>query len=231
VTAKNVFTDTIHILLKHPIPGAQIHYTLDGSDPDSVSSALYSKDLILNKSTLFKARAFKATWLASDSIAFNFYKSAYKPDSISFISFPDDSYKGDGAGMLSDHIIGDLSSGSGKWLGFQKDMEVLLQFNKPVRLSSVCLHMLKDIGSDIYPPVEVQVWGGNNKTGLRLLKTIKPAPAVKGDIPSLFLEECKFPATRVSYIKIIAVSVKKSPKWGNSPNKPGWVFTDEVLLN
>jgi len=47
----------------------------------------------------------------------------------------------------------------------------------------------------------------------------------------LFLEECKFPATRVNCIKLVALSVKKAPKWGNSPNKRGWIFTDEILLN
>ncbi len=231
VTTNNVFTDTIHLFLKHPIPGAQIRYTLDGSNPDSIRSALFNKDLVLDKTTLFKARAFKDTWLGSDSVVADFYKSAYKPDSIHFISFPADSYKSEGAGILTDHITGDLGFGSGRWLGFQKDMEVLLQFIKRVKISSVCIHMLKNIGADIYPPVSVQVWGGNDKTHLKLLQTIKPVAAVKGDTPSLFLEECKFSPTRLTYIKVMAVSVKKSPKWGNSPGKPGWVFADEILLN
>lgn len=231
VTTNSVFADTLHILLKHPIPGVQIRYTLDGSSPDSVRSPLFSNELVLNKTTLFKARAFKTTWLGSDSISYGFYKSTYRPDSIIFISFPADSYKGEGPKMLSDQVTGDLGFGSGKWLGFQKDMELLLQFFKPVKLRVVGLHMLKNNSFDIYPPVELLIWGGNDKAHLKLLKTTKPVASVKGDIPSLFLEECKFPAIRVSYIKIIAVSVKKSPKWGNSPNKPGWVFTDELLLN
>ncbi len=231
ITANSVFTDTIHVLLKHQIPGIQMRYTLDGTNPDSIHSPVFNNDVVIDKSTLFKARAFKSTWLGSDSVEQHFYKSSYKPDSILFISFPDDSYKGDGAGMLSDHITGDLNFGDGRWLGFQKDMDVLLQFIKPVKLHSVCLHMLKNSGSDIYPPERVEVWGGNDKTHLKLLQTIKPVAAIKGDIPSIFLEDCRFPAARVSYIKIIAISVKKSPKWGNSPNKPGWVFTDEVLLN
>jgi len=231
ITTNSVFADTIHVLLKHPIPGVEIHYTLDGTNPDSIHAPVFNKDVVIDKTAYFKARAFKTTWLGSDSVEQHFYKSIYKPDSIRFISFPADSYKGDGTATLSDHITGDLNFSDGKWLGFKKDMDLLLKFIKPVKLHSVCLHMLKNSGSDIYPPERVEVWGGNYKTHLKLLQTIKPVAAVKGDIPSIFLEDCKFPAARVNYIKIIAISVKKSPKWGNSPNKPGWVFTDEVLLN
>jgi len=70
-----------------------------------------------------------------------------------------------------------------------------------------------------------------DKNHLSLLKTIRPVPAVKGEHPELFLEECKFPATRVRCIKLVALNVKKAPKWGNSPKKPGWIFMDEILLN
>jgi hypothetical protein len=227
----SVFSDTLRIQLRHPIPGVQIHYTLDGSDPDSVHSPLFNNDLVLNSTTLFKARAFKQTWLGSDSIAQQFYKSAYKPDSITLISLPADSYKGDGPAMLTDHVTGNFGFTSGKWMGFQHDMKILLQFKTPVELRSLGMHLLKTIGSDIYPPVQVEVWGGMNPDRLSLLKTIRPAAAVKGEKPALFLEECRFPATRVRYIRLVAISVKKVPKWGNSPNKPGWIFTDELLLN
>jgi uncharacterized membrane protein len=230
LTTRTVFTDTIHLVLTHPIPRAQIRYTLDDSNPDSIS-ALYSKDLFLDKTTIFKARAFKETWLPSDSIVYSFYKSSFKPDSVFFDSLPDNAYKADGAKSLFDHLTGSLNFGVGNWMGWQKDMIVFVQFNNPVNVHSVALHLLKNVGADIYPPLSVQVWAGNNKAHLKLLKTIKPVAPIKGDIPSLFLEECNFPVTHLRYIKVVAVSVKKIPKFGTSPNKRGWIFADEILLN
>lgn len=44
--------------------GAQIRYTLDGTDPVE-TSALYSVPLVLNSSTTLKARAYKPDWTAS----------------------------------------------------------------------------------------------------------------------------------------------------------------------
>ncbi len=228
---KSVFTDSMHITLRHPIPGAQIRYSLDSTGPDSSTSPIYHDFVALDKNTFFKARAFKEGWLGSDTITHNFYKSAFKPDSISFISLPDDSYKGDGPLTLSDHITGNFDTGDGKWLGFRKDMTILLRFKTPVKLRSVALHLVKNSGADIYPPVQVAVWGGMDEGHLRLLKTVSPKPLAKGESAAIFLQDCTFSPASVRFIKIMATNLKKPPKWGNSPKKPGWVFMDEVLLN
>jgi uncharacterized membrane protein len=231
ITEKNVFSDTLHVLLKHPIPGVQIRYSLDGSGPDSTGSLLYDREIILDKTSLLQTRAFKPTWLGSDTVSYNFYKSAYRPDSIFLLSPPADSYKGDGPGTLCDRVTGNLEFGSGKWLGFRQDMTLLLQFIKPVELSSVCLHLLRNNQADIYPPVQIEIWGGHDKQHLKLLQTSRPRPSVKTDKPALFLEACRFAPVRVNYVKIVAASVKQVPKWGTSPNKPGWIFIDELLMN
>ncbi len=231
IVSRNVFDDTIHIQLKHSIPGVQIRYTLDGSGPDSIQSPLFDKELILDKSTVLKARAFKTHWKGSDTVIDRFYKSAFRPDSIVLLSSPGEQFKGDGPGTLSDYATGDPEFRFGKWLGFQTDMKLLLQFHKPVLLREVAIQMLKNNGNDIFPPVELQIWGGVERNHLKLLNTSIPKKSVKGELPSLFLETCRFPATRLNYIKIIAVSVKNAPVWGYPPKKPGWIFADEIFLN
>lgn len=231
VSSKNVFRDTMHIYLKHPVPGVQIRYSLDGSNPDSVNSPLFQKDLVLDRSVTLKARAFKSGWLGSDSIVADFYKSIYRPDTILFLSPPGDAYKAPGSAALSDQVIGNTGFTSGKWLGFQHDMELMLEFHKPVSLRSVGLHLLRNSGADIYPPVEIRIWGGRDEHNLSLLQTISPKAMVKGDPASVFLADCKFSPVSLRYIKIIATSVKKALKFGAAPGKPGWVFADELLLN
>ncbi|MFD1818245.1 Uncharacterized membrane protein [Pseudarcicella hirudinis] len=228
-----VFSDTMHLVLKHPIPGVEIRYTLDGSNPDSVKSPVFRKELVLNQTTLFKAKAYKKSWYGSDSIVYNFYKSSYKPDSIALEEPAVEKYSGDdGVKTLINGYVGNIVHNDGKWLGFQnKDMEVKMQFLKPIELQTVSFHFLSNLGSEIYPPVEVQVWGGKDKNHLKLLKTIKPNAPVKGQSAFSFMSVCNFPKSNVEYLKLVAVSVKKEPSWGNQPNKPGWLFVDEILLN
>lgn len=52
-----VFLDSTRVQLSSPTPGAQVRYTLDGSEP-TVQSAVYTEQLQLAQSTTVKARAF-----------------------------------------------------------------------------------------------------------------------------------------------------------------------------
>jgi hypothetical protein len=51
---------TVELVLAQPLPGLEIRYTLDGSDP-TPSSALYSGALTLNSSAMLQARTFDTT--------------------------------------------------------------------------------------------------------------------------------------------------------------------------
>ncbi len=52
------FIDSASVTLEPTPPGAEIHYTLDGSDPDR-NDPVYSSPLTINGDTTIKARAFK----------------------------------------------------------------------------------------------------------------------------------------------------------------------------
>jgi uncharacterized membrane protein/mono/diheme cytochrome c family protein len=229
LTTKSVFTDTVHVAMKHPISKVQLRYTLDGSRPDSLSS-LYNGDLVINNTAVFKARAFKDGWIGSDSIMFNFYKSSLKPDTIEFISLPEEKYKGEGAKTLVDRVVGDVAFYSGKWLGYQKDMAVGMNFFTPVKISSVMVHLVKNTGAGVFPPTQIQIWGGKDKAGLKLLQTTKLNTSAYAD-NSVFLVECKFKPADVSFVKVVIVSTKDIIKGGITPNKPAWLFVDELFLN
>ena len=52
-----------------------MHYTLDGSDPDSVSSPVYDGSLLLPKHGTFKVKAFKKGWISSETVETYFFKA------------------------------------------------------------------------------------------------------------------------------------------------------------
>src|ERR1700744_2504876 len=60
-----VFSKPIPLLLSHPIKGADIRYTTDGTIPDSVKSPLYKPGIMITDNTTIKAKAFKARWYGS----------------------------------------------------------------------------------------------------------------------------------------------------------------------
>ncbi|MCW3118950.1 MAG: Planctomycete cytochrome, partial [Chitinophagaceae bacterium] len=61
-----IFADTIPVQLRHPIRGAEIRYTTDGSEPDSIRSPVFDNHTWIGKNTTIKAKAYKAGWFTSD---------------------------------------------------------------------------------------------------------------------------------------------------------------------
>lgn len=58
--ARTSFLDSMVVQLSSPMPGAEVHYTLDGSEP-STSTPEYMQPLVLKETTTLKARAILAS--------------------------------------------------------------------------------------------------------------------------------------------------------------------------
>jgi hypothetical protein len=227
-----IFSDSYPLQLTNPIKGVDIRYTTDNSAPDSVRSLLYKPGTVLTQSTVIKARAYKQGWIGSDTVQFNVYKCRYTPDSILFITRPDDKYKGDGAKTIIDKDLGGTGFGNGKWLASQKDLEMMMWFNKPIEMHSLELNTMRNIGSQIFLAAAIEVWGGPDKDHLKLLGTVKTATPLQNDPFGLVPLSVKLKtAQTVSCVKLIAKPIKIVPAWHSAKGKPGWVFMDEVFIN
>jgi uncharacterized membrane protein len=227
-----VFTKPIPLILTNPIKGVDIRYTTDGTDPDSIKSPLYKSGIIIDQKETVKAKAFKAGWFGSDIINYTFYRNTYKPDSIEFITIPNVLYQADGAKTLIDGELGTGSISNGRWLGYQTDMQVIMYYNKPVTPRSVALNCMKSIGSQVFLPTEMQVWGGKDKAHLRLLGSLKTGEQKKNDPFIIEALTCKLSGSApVSCIKLVAKPIYKLPAWHPAKGKPSWIFADEVFVN
>ena len=227
-----VFTKPLPLELSHPIKGVEIRYTTDGTDPDSVKSMIYKPGVVISQNTSIKARAYKPGWYGSDVVQANFYKSIYTPDSISFIAGPNERYTADGAKTLIDKDLGGTNFGNGKWIASQKDMAVYMQFNAPVTLHTVTLNVMRNIGSQIFLPVAIEVWGGKDATHLKLLSMVRPAPPQKNDPFLVKGMDCNLAGNKpLSCLKIVAKPIQNLPRWDPVKKGPGWVFMDEIFLN
>ncbi|WP_029275587.1 FN3 associated domain-containing protein [Pedobacter borealis] len=231
-TDVTVFKDAITLQLKHLINGVEIRYTTDGTEPDSLKSPIYNKEIVLKGNTTVKARAYKPGWYGSDLLSANFYRSTYKPDSIFFLLPANEKYRAGGATVLTDGQLGDYDFNLGKWIAFREnDMEAMLYFKRPVTMQSVTLHAMKQIQPYIFPPTEVEIWGGTNKDKLHLLGRVRPNMPEKMEERELIKIEAKFKPQHISCLKIVAKNLKKLPEWHPAKGQPAWLFVDEIFLN
>ncbi|MHA4739157.1 FN3 associated domain-containing protein [Dyadobacter sp. MSC1_007] len=233
VTEKQLISKDEKVTLKHQIAGTVIRYTLDGTEPDSTKSLVYDKPIAITKNSTLKARAFRAGWYGSKQVDKVFFKAGYPVDSAQLLTPVDPGYKGKGAASLFDGKVGDTERVSGTWLGFnQNDFQGYLYFKKPVQAANVTISMLRNIGSYIFPPTRIEVWGGANEKSLKLLKVISPE-VPKKDIPGAenLVYEAAFEPQQLSCIKVVAKPLSKIPEWHGGKGGKGWMFIDELIVN
>ena len=227
-----ITNDAIPLKLKHYIQGVEIRYTKDGSEPDSIKSAIFKGNETVNENAIIKARAYKPGWISSDLLEVSFLKNTYTPDSLVYLTKPNERYRDERNKLLIDREKGLADFRSGTWVAFRENrMECLLVFSNAVNVQSVGLSGLVDVGSFIMPPASVEVWGGDDPGRLKLLGRIKPQQPEK-QVPSLTKNfECTFKPVQVKYVKVVADPVAKLPSWHQGKGQKGWVFVDEVLVN
>jgi len=227
-----VITQSTPLKLKHYINGTIIRYTLDGTEPDSISSPVYKNAFDINSDLTVKAKAFKPGWISSDIIQQHFFKGSYHVDSAILLSKVDDKYKANGGKTIIDGEKSDMNFSSGKWIACKENpMEVMLLFNKPVEASSITLSMLQQIGPYIFPPAQVEIWGGTNKNNLKLLSKLNPEQPTEKSGDENLAVKCSFNKTSVSCIKLLITPVRHLPTWHQGKGERAWVFVDEVFVN
>ncbi|HKO82062.1 MAG TPA: FN3 associated domain-containing protein, partial [Chitinophagaceae bacterium] len=229
---ESFITSSVPLKLKHYIQGTSIRYTTDGSEPDSIHSVIFKGNVSIDGNMQIKAKAFKPGWVSSDIIETSFYKSSYIPDSVIYLTKPNEKYKDDGSKLLIDRQKGESDFRFGGWVAFRENrMECLLQFSAPTSVQNVTLSTLVDVGGYIMPAQSIEVWGGNETKNMKLLGRVVPEQPKKV-IPSAMKGfECKFNPTTLKYIKIVANPVAKLPAWHQGKGEKAWIFVDEVLVN
>jgi uncharacterized membrane protein len=233
VNEEFILKKNAQIELKHTLKNVQIHYTLDGTDPDSTTQTIYTQPLTVDNYTRIKAMATKDGWRASGKVDYTFFKSGFVADTAILLTEPKPQYRGKGAKNLIDLKKGPNDNhGDAAWLGYQSnDFVSLIEFKKPTLLNTVTIAYLQRIGSHIMPPAFVELWGGNTEADLKKLQRIIPEQPKKMEDKANLGINVPIKAGAYKVLKIVVKPLPKLPKWHSDKGKPGWFFVDEILFN
>jgi len=215
------------------MPGVTIRYTLDGTEPDTVKGMAYDQSFKANETSVVKARACKDTWYCSDVFEVTCFVEGIKPQHIELLGPADPQYPGEGAQSLVDGRKGvsDVLK-EPSWLGY-RNQPFIAGFDfegQAPTLRRIVLSYARNLGAYSFPPEEIEVWAGESKNQLKLIKKVKVEQpkeyeALKVDALSIPLE----PAAHQFY-KVVAKPVAKLPKWHSGKGEKGWVFIDEMFF-
>lgn len=220
------------IVLKHNLPGTEMRYTLDGTEPDSVSSPTFTEGLTTGNYTTVKARAFKDGWLSSDVAEFFFFRKGFQLDSVWLETAPDEQFKGAGVTTLVDGEQGlPAFYRHPAWIAFKdNDLVLSFSFGKEVpTVKNVTLSFAHNSGSICLPPDEMQLWGGNDPGKLTLVANLNPPEMPRPPKPRIEGLSMDVPASNFKYYKLVA---KPTRKVKDNPRKRDlWLMVDEVFVN
>jgi hypothetical protein len=156
-----------------------------------------------------------------------------KSEQVTLLSPADKQYPGEGASSLTDNRKGfpDVLK-EPSWLAFRENaFEAGFSFgNNPPAIHKVVLSYCDNLGGHIFPPTEVEVWGGTNPKELIKIQSVKIDQPTKYRSQSMQALDIAFDSSTYSYYKIVAKPVSKLPQWHNGKGQKGWFFVDEVFF-
>ena len=223
-TVKNALMITLKT-----IDNADVHYTLDGTEP-TAASPLYKEPIAITDSCTFKARAVRGEKLGrviGEKIKFN--KASMKP--ITMLKPINKQYEFGGAPTLVDGLKGNGNYKTGRWIAFYRnDMEAVIDLQKEMEIGKVGISTCVEKGDWVFDvrhfAVEVSSDGKNF------------TEVATGDFPVLTLEnangiydhEMNFTPVTTRYVKVIAAPEHSLPEWHGGKGHPAFLFVDEIEI-
>jgi len=223
------FENEMTIDIDYSLSGTEIFYQLD-EEPLQLVKA---DKIEINKSVKLKVIARKDGWEDSELIEQVFIKVTKTDLKASKLTYqPKGEYLGNGVASLFDLSKGSENFRDGKWLGFNgDDLIVDIELNKSKPITSVYLSTIDDLGSWIFPPSTIEVWGGTEKG--RLVKlTEESFVSPDGPAPKkMQIHQLHFNIKTIKFLQVRAKNYGKLPDWHPGKGNPTWLFIDEIAFD
>lgn len=225
----HTFMDSTIIVLSNAIPGVNIHYTLNGSEP-KLKSETYKRPMLLRKNMTVRAFAAGKESPPSKMIEAHFMKIP-KNRKISITHPYAGQYAAGGDIALIDFKRGGENFRTGFWQGYEGvDLEAVVDLGVVQPVSRVAAGFLQDQGSWIFMPTEVVIFVSVDGTNFREISRISNTIDERKTeaITHEFTTELK--GTNARFIKVIAKNRGTCPDWHPGAGGKAWIFTDEITI-
>lgn len=229
---KEIFLGKVELEMKVTLRGTSIYYTLDGSDPDTLSKR-YTGPIEIAESVLVKAISHKPGWSYSEVSEKRLISTEVVPVEARLARAPSDKYAGKGGLTLIDGQKGTQRFADGQWIGYEgENASATLVLENSTDLKKVTVSALSAQGSWIFYPKKITV--SFSKDGKKF------TPAGKLDLPleqpKTLLDEMNYFDVPVEikgakYVRVDVENVGVNPDWHPNPGGKSWIFLDEILLN
>jgi hypothetical protein len=118
------------------------------------------------------------------------------------------------------------------WIGFRNNpLEAEFTFARETAIKTITISYARNLWAMCMPPREVEVWGGNDRTNMKLIykgKAVQPDTWVSNRIEGFSFD---LSATGFEYYKLIAHPLSRLPEFRKEKKEKGWLMVDEIFFN
>lgn len=209
---------------------APVHYTLDGSEPTSLSP-LVKDTLKIKDSCILKAVVVRSSGnskVYTQKIDFN--KASLKPIKVNQPIYKD--YYAQGPETLVDGLCGDNNYSSGRWIGFSgDDLDAVIDLLESTEISQVSIHTLVDKASWVFDARKFVVDVSNDGVNFKHIASEDYLQMKESDADGIKLHKLSFTPVNARYVKVMLESEHSLPSWfTGAVGKPGFLFADEITI-
>lgn len=222
--------NAVVVSMESGFPGAEIHYTLDGSNPNT-GSEIYSEPLVLDSTASIKAAVFTGDSSAGKISRETVYIHKATGRDVNYASKYSDKYKAVEELTLVNGIKGSLNFADGQWQGFDgKDLDVTIDLNELTDVSSISISFLSSVGSWVFLPeyvlFQTSVDGESFTDLARVDNNLKPREQSREIKEFSFSGETR----QARYVRVLGKSIIECPEWHAGAGGKAWIFADEIIV-
>ncbi|MEM6270355.1 MAG: GH92 family glycosyl hydrolase [Bacteroidota bacterium] len=228
--ARETFTDSLRVEIKSVDPEAEIRYFIGERYAADQVTLPYAGPLRLTETTTLFAFAEMPDGRRSAVVSATYHKVDDRR-SLELFSEYANQYSAGGDAALIDYLRGGPNFRTGRWQGYRKDLEVVLDLGAVKKFSQVGAGFLQDIGSWIWLPREVTFAVSKDGESFAELGTVQPdVPDNDYTAVTRDLELNLAAATEGRYVRMRALNYGVCPAWHLGAGGATWVFADEIWV-
>lgn len=209
---------------------ADLHYTLDGSEP-TAASPQYKEPLQLKENADLKVVAIRPSGnsrILAEKI--NFSKSTVKP--VTMIQPVNKQYEFKGAPTLVDGLQGNANYKTGRWIAFYKnDMEAVIDLQQPAEISSAEISTCVEKGDWVFDARGFSVEVSDDGKDFTTVASENYPEMKENDRNGVYKHKLTFDPVKTRYVKVKALSESSIPAWHGGKGNAAFLFVDEILVN
>ena len=220
----------IELSLRTIFNNIPIHYTLDGTEPDTLSP-VYSSPITLTQSCYVKTLTMDRSVdeVRNEKKVLVHKGIGHLTEVVGNYSTYRPEYSGGGKFALADGETGSDSYRDGKWQGYQgQDVELTYRWPEAIDVNSVTVNYLQNFHDWILAPTDIEVYVREGDNYKLITQKHFNVEQIRGNtVDALTVDNLKI---RTDDLKVIIRNPGKLPKEHQAPGYDSYIFVDEVII-